>query len=165
MPVADEPRRSLKELDAFKAEHKPKNAKVVRYKAPAEIKRSRSFVPLVRSDIMIAMVQIISKGGEQELHSHGAFDGFWFVLRGRAKFYGEGDIIIADIGEHEGIFIPRDFLYWFESSGDQPLEILQLEAIDKTAKATYHAPHRNEPGKVDVFSPEGEILAAGVVAE
>ena len=138
------------------------NMKVFSYRAPAETPENRAFIPLVRSDTMIAMVQIIKHGGEQELHSHGALDGCWFVLKGRAKFYGEGDVVIGDLGPHEGIFIPKNFLYWFEAVGDEPLELLQVESKDKTVPNTYFSPKTKDMGVGDVYSPEGELLGGGL---
>ena len=30
--------------------------------------------------------------------------------------------MIADLKKHEGILIPQNFKYWFESASDEPLE-------------------------------------------
>src|ERR1700704_3902340 len=135
-----------------------REASVFRYRRPAELKTNRGIAPLVRSDILFSAVQIIREGGENSLHSHSAMDGFWFVLRGRARFYGAEDKLIAEIGQHEGVFVPRNVPYWFESVGDELLELLQVEAIDKTVKNTLT---RHAPKKVlsmQVFKPEGEAI-------
>jgi mannose-6-phosphate isomerase-like protein (cupin superfamily) len=79
-------------------------------------------------------VQIIGEGGENNLHSHKGLDGFWMVLSGQVKFYGPGDVLIGEFGKHEGILIPADAQYWFESSSDEPLEILQMAGFDKSVK-------------------------------
>jgi mannose-6-phosphate isomerase-like protein (cupin superfamily) len=52
------------------------------------------------------------------------------VLKGRARFYGEGDELIAELGPHDGILLPRHFKYWFESASEETLELLQVEAAD-----------------------------------
>ena len=135
-----------------------REASVFRYRRPAELKTNSGIAPLVRSDILFSAVQIIREGGENSLHSHSAMDGFWFVLRGRARFYGAEDKLIAEIGQHEGVFVPRNVPYWFESVGDELLELLQVEAIDKTVKNTLT---RHAPKKVlsmQVFKPEGEAI-------
>lgn len=135
-----------------------REAVVFRYRRPAELKTKRGISPLVRSDILFSAVQVIREGGENSLHSHAAMDGFWFVLRGRARFYGAEDKLIAEIGQHEGVFVPRNVPYWFESVGDELLELLQVEAIDKTVKNTLT---RHAPKKVlsmQVFKPEGELI-------
>jgi len=102
----------------------------VRYKIPDVVKPKR-IVGLARSDIMFCAVQVIREGGENNLHSHTGMDGLWFVLKGRARFYGEGHQLIGEFGQHEGVFVPRNVPYWFESVGPEALEILQAEAIDR----------------------------------
>jgi mannose-6-phosphate isomerase-like protein (cupin superfamily) len=104
-------------------------ARVFKYERP-EMRARKTFVKLARTDRMMAYVQVLSSGGENNLHSHGHLDGFWMVLKGRARFYGEGDKVLADLGPHEGILLPRNFKYWFESSSPEPLELLQIEAAD-----------------------------------
>ena len=146
-------------LEGIEAAGEPgREATVFRYKRPAELKTNRGIAPLVRSDILFSAVQVIREGGENSLHSHAAMDGFWFVLRGRARFYGAGDKLIAEIGQHEGVFVPRNTPYWFESTGDELLELLQVEAIDKTVKnkLTRHAPKKVM--SMQVFKPEGESI-------
>ncbi|HEY9532549.1 MAG TPA: hypothetical protein VIQ55_14240 [Burkholderiales bacterium] len=104
-------------------------ARVFKYTRP-EMRTKKTFVKLARTDRMMAYVQVLSSGGENNLHSHGHLDGFWMVLKGRARFYGEGDKLLADLGPHEGILVPRNFKYWFESASSEPLELLQIEAAD-----------------------------------
>ena len=100
-------------------------ASVFKYVRP-EMRTRKTFVKLARTDRMMAYVQVLSSGGENNLHSHGHLDGFWMVLKGRARFYGEGDKLLADLGPHEGILLPRNFRYWFESASPEPLELLGL---------------------------------------
>lgn len=135
-----------------------RDASVFRYRRPDQLKTRRGIAPLVRSDILFSAVQVIREGGENSLHSHSAMDGFWFVLRGRARFYGAGDRLIGEIGQHEGVFVPRNVPYWFESVGEELLELLQVEAIDNRVKNTLT---RHAPKKVlsmQVFKPEGELI-------
>ena len=87
-------------------------------------------VRLARTDRMLANVQVLKHGGENNLHSHPHLDGLWMVLKGRVRFYGEGDVVIAELGEREGVLIPRHYKYWFEAVGDEVLELLQVEAAD-----------------------------------
>jgi len=104
-----------------------------RYTKP-EVSKDKTIARLVRSDIMYASVQVIAKGGENNMHAHTAQDGFWMVLKGCAKFYGEGDVVVAELGPNEGVLVPRGVQYWFESSSPEILEILQVECIDKSIK-------------------------------
>jgi mannose-6-phosphate isomerase-like protein (cupin superfamily) len=87
-----------------------------------------------RSDILSFGVQYITKGGETNLHAHANNDGLWFVLSGRARFYGEGDVVLAELGKNEGMLIPRGFPYWFESASDEPLEIMRVGATAQNEK-------------------------------
>lgn len=98
-----------------------------RYERPA-LNKPKTFVKFFRGDLMAAEVQVITEGGENNLHTHTSSDGFWMVVAGEATFYGDGDAVIATLRQHEGIHIPRGFAYWFESSGDGPLELLHVTA-------------------------------------
>jgi mannose-6-phosphate isomerase-like protein (cupin superfamily) len=137
-------------------------AKVLRYQPPV-IRNGKGMTLLARSDIMVAAVQTIAKGGENNLHSHSAMDGLWFVLKGRARFYTTGDELIGDIGPNESVFIPRDCPYWFEAAGDEVLEILQVEAIDKTIpnRRTDHQPKKADKTPSQLFSTEGTKVGEG----
>jgi mannose-6-phosphate isomerase-like protein (cupin superfamily) len=108
-------------------------AAVFKYVKP-DTDRAKTVVKLCRTDILYANVQVIASGGENNMHSHPAQDGFWLVLRGRVRFYGENDSVIAELGPYEGVMIPRGLPYWFESSSDEVLELLQVESIDKAVK-------------------------------
>jgi mannose-6-phosphate isomerase-like protein (cupin superfamily) len=90
----------------------------------------KKVVRLARTDRMIGIGQILVKGGENNLHSHDHLDGFWFVLSGRVKFYGKDDVLVGEFGPREGVLIPRTVPYWFESVGEEELELLQVEAFD-----------------------------------
>src|SRR4051794_37575363 len=89
-----------------------------KYQTPP-VDRAKTIVWLARTDILFADVQVLQDGGETNLHSHSHLDGFWMVLSGRARFYGEGDVVLADLGKHEGVLLPRGTKYWFESVGPE----------------------------------------------
>jgi mannose-6-phosphate isomerase-like protein (cupin superfamily) len=75
-------------------------------------------------------VQVLREGGENNLHYHNNSDTTWFVLRGGVRFYGPGDVLIAELGPEEGIAIPGGARYWFEKTGDVDLELLQCVSFD-----------------------------------
>jgi mannose-6-phosphate isomerase-like protein (cupin superfamily) len=79
---------------------------------------------------MVGIIQVLKSGGENNLHSHAHLDGFWFVLKGRARFYGDHDVLVGEFGPNEGVLVPRNVAYWFESVGDEELHLLQVEAFD-----------------------------------
>lgn len=91
--------------------------------------RPRAVSRLVTTDILFSVVQVFDAGGgETVMHSHAGMDGFWMILSGRARFYFE-DREPMEFGPKEGLCTPRGVKYWFEQVGDEPLEILQVDAI------------------------------------
>lgn len=155
---------SVMEIAAITGRPQPSTRmKTFRYAAPENLKRNRALVPLVKTQTLLSMVQIFrGGGGEQELHMHTAMDGFWFVLSGRARFYGEGDELVADLGPHEGILVPAGAKYWFEAGDCEQLELLQVEAIDHRTKneVVYYADRTRSV--VEVYEPDGTIIAPSV---
>ena len=95
-----------------------------RYEAP-EFESGQRVVIMASSDDMVCLIHLIKDGGEENLHSHPGSDAYWFVLSGRARFYGEGDVELGEIGKHEGIFIPKGFKYWFTGVGSEPVEVFR----------------------------------------
>ena len=139
-------------------------AKVLKFTTPEAV-HGKALVRLAQSDIMFSSIQIITEGGDNNLHSHAAMDGLWFVLTGQARFWGTSDdVVIAELGPHEGIFIPRNFPYWFEKIGDAPLELLQVEAIDRTVKNTRtdYKEQKSSAAEVQMFDLDGTLLSQGV---
>jgi mannose-6-phosphate isomerase-like protein (cupin superfamily) len=106
-----------------------------------EKRKGKAYVKLVSSDLVMAEMQIVSEGGENNMHSHPATDGFWWVVRGRARFYDENDQP-TEIGAEEGIFVPRGVPYWFEKGGDEPLHLLHVAARTKD--------HASQPNRINV---------------
>lgn len=98
---------------------------------------------MARTDRMMANIQLLKEGGENNLHSHRHLDGFWMVLSGRVRFYGENDVLLGEFGPREGILVPRNFKYWFEAVGDETLELLQVESFDM-AIPNYQAVREHE---------------------
>lgn len=95
-----------------------------------ESQKGKDIVFLCRTDRLVAAVQVVNKGGENNLHRHDHLDGFWYVLKGRVIFYTTDDEIIGTFGPGEGILVPRGFPYWFEKAGKEQLELLQVECSD-----------------------------------
>ena len=44
-----------------------------------EKRKGKAYVKLCASDIMMAEMQILTEGGENNMHSHPATDGLWWV--------------------------------------------------------------------------------------
>jgi mannose-6-phosphate isomerase-like protein (cupin superfamily) len=123
----------------------------------------RAVVPLVKTDITVGNLQILNPGGgERQLHSHTAMDGFWMVLKGRIRFYGpEQDTVAAECGPLEGVFVPRNVPYWFEIIGDEQAHLLQVEAVDRTVPNRFiaHGP------RVEGSGPAPRVYLPGETAD
>ena len=140
---------------ATKPERKPARAKRATARSPQKFsftkpenqKEGKAIVSLCQTDIIRGAVQVVKQGeGDNNLHSHTGMDGFWMVLKGRARFYGGVDEVIDEFGPFEGIVTPRGTPYWFESADpDVDLELLQVAGFEKGVKdiRTNHEPRSN----------------------
>ena len=104
---------------------------VFSYKTPEKINKAKINTMIAKGNLVRAMGQVVRDGGENNLHYHAKVDGFWFVLKGRARFYGPEDVFIAECGPQEGVVIPQYARYWFEKTGKEDLEILLVQAFDE----------------------------------
>ena len=59
-------------------------ARVFKYEKPA-FGEGKQIVKLARTDRMLANLQVLKEGGDNNLHAHGHLDGFWMLLGGRAR--------------------------------------------------------------------------------
>ena len=112
--------------------------------APKQVTR------LCASENLRASVQVIQREFRENLHSHRDTDGLWIVLRGRVSFFGPDDVLLGDFGRMEGIFIPRNFRYRYESTGEETLEVLQVLSAQGgwEPDRTEHAPRSEGRGTV-----------------
>lgn len=161
---------TLDSKSAASTRKEPKSPpKVIKYALPdAQTYSGKGVIRLVQSDILFGNVQVISEGGDNNLHSHAGMDGFWFVLSGRARFYGPTNAsIIAEVGPKEGVFIPRNFPYWFEKVGDETLEILQIEAIDRSVRneRVDYGAVKAASTQATIFDMNGTLMSKGYVRE
>jgi mannose-6-phosphate isomerase-like protein (cupin superfamily) len=96
------------------------------YRTPPENGEVKQIISLFGSDLIRLNVQVVTEGGENNLHYHTGGDNCWMVLRGGARFYGVDDKLLGEFGPNEGILLPGGTRYWFEKVGDEVLEILQI---------------------------------------
>ena len=107
---------------------------VVRYETPGLDGLPKRNTHLAASGLLSVNVQLVSReGGETNLHAHSGQDAVWFVLAGRAKFYGK-DGEHVELGPKDALFIPKGVPYWFESVSDEPLEIMRNAATDPNVR-------------------------------
>jgi mannose-6-phosphate isomerase-like protein (cupin superfamily) len=119
---------SADEREAF---HRDAEAAIrtFRYEKPAANGRPKQLAWLVRRPMMEVLVQVVKEGGENNLHYHTNSETTWMVLKGRARFIGCGDTVLAEVGPMEGILLPGGSRYRFSKLGDEDLEILQMVAV------------------------------------
>ena len=130
MNAADLAKMTPEEKEAY---HRSKEAKVetFSYRRP-DSSKEKDVIRLGRSELSGMNMQVLREGGENNLHYHNNSDTIWYVLRGGAKFYGPGDVLIADLGPDDGIVMPGGARYWFEKTGTEDLELMQFVAREPT---------------------------------
>ena len=128
-----------------------KHVRTFRYKKPEGIGTGKARIELGRGGNVRGVVQVVTEGGENNLHYHTDADSFWMVLKGKVRFYGPDDVVLGEFGPHEGLITPAYSRYWFESIGDESLELLQVGAFGPDAKSS---------GRTDV-SPQRYDIHSG----
>ncbi len=129
-----------------------KEIKSFSYKKPEGIDTAKARIELGRGGNIRGVVQTVKEGGENNLHYHTDADSLWMVLKGRVRFYGVGDEVLGEYGPQEGIITPAYSRYWFESCGDDELELLQIGA--------FSAPDVKSSGRTDC-EPQRWDIASG----
>ena len=104
-------------------------------------------VKLAGTDSCRASVQVLNQGGENNLHYHPNMDLIYMVLKGRVRFYGPDKKVLGEYGVHEGILLPENSRYWFESVGEEEAHLLQVAGYPKGMKMSKRVPV--EPAKAD----------------
>lgn len=128
MTVTNQGDAKAQDLEKLHAEAESR-IKTFRYKKPSGYAGKKALVELARTDILRGLIQVVPDGGENNLHYHPSMDSIWVVLKGRVRFYGPEDKLLGEFGPMEGLSTPRNARYWFESAGDEELELLQVAAI------------------------------------
>ena len=107
--------------------------------------KGRSY-DLLYNDSMVSTVQIMQKGQGNALHYHNDQDGYWMVLAGKARYFGEGDTHFGDLSQAEGIYTPRYTRYGFECISDEPLQILRVSQLRPVEGKPRPRGRRGSPG-------------------
>jgi mannose-6-phosphate isomerase-like protein (cupin superfamily) len=136
------------------------------YRKPPARDQGKEVVRLCKTPTLRAKVQIVREGAPENLHAHEGVDGFWMVLRGRARFFGRGNVTLGELGPHEGILIPRTIQYGYESMAAEDLELLQVLALDRRGPVSRrdHAPKEYDRGEVLFFDARRPSECDGQVA-
>jgi mannose-6-phosphate isomerase-like protein (cupin superfamily) len=134
-PVPDQDDDALRGADKKEAYHlsREKMVKPFEFRRPKEIPaHHKAFVRLATTDHMNAHVQIISEGGDNNLHYHANMDSLFYVLKGAIRVYGPGDKLIGEFGPSQGCSMPAGARYWFEvARKDEEAWLLHISAYPK----------------------------------
>jgi mannose-6-phosphate isomerase-like protein (cupin superfamily) len=133
--------------------------RLIDYKKPT-LSGPRGMSILALSDIMTVIVQTLAPGARQGLHAHEAYDGFYFMLGGRARFYRGAGEVFAEVATGQGVFVPRGTAYAFEAIGGEA-QLLSIDAIDKRV-ADIFTSYEEGSDAVDYefFAPDGSLQQA-----
>ena len=89
---------------------------------------AKTLIHLAGTDILRSSIQVIPEGGDNNLHYHPGADGFWMPIKGKVRFHGP-DGVIGEYGPNQGIIVPRNARYWFETADPkQELHLLHISA-------------------------------------
>ena len=80
---------------------------------------------LAATDDLTIRLKVYASGGENELHAHPYEDHSFMILQGSAKFFGPDDEAI-ELGQWEGIMLPRGNLYKFFATSEEPLVMIRV---------------------------------------
>jgi len=100
----------------------------------------KAHIRLAGTDSCRASVQILRKGGDNNLHYHPNMDLIYMVLKGCVHFYGPGDALLGEYGPNEGLLLPENSRYWFRSVGDEEAWLLQIAGYPKGRAASKRIP-------------------------
>lgn len=135
---------------------------------PRLLESGKTVTELVKGKAAISCgVQVIADGGETNLHSHKGNDAIWFVLQGAATFYTTENRVVATVHKHEGLLIPREVPYWFESASEENLVVLRFGAAvsgEPTGRVDYTASRVPQAELIDgvYYLPGTKLQEAGV---
>ena len=103
-------------------------------KSPVEIVNTaweegeRNVKRLARSELISVLLHRWDSGGEVTLHHHTDGDATWVVMEGEVTFYGEDDEVLAHATKSQAVLVPRNTMYWFVNSGQEPLVMYRISA-------------------------------------
>src|ERR671919_589052 len=109
--------------------------------------RGRSHIPLAKTEHMTVGLNYYTPGRKNKLHTHPGEDHTFGVMDGEATFYNrEHQPTVLRKGE--GIMLPENHYYYFQSTGDRPLALFRVSAKKgnpKVMRIDAEGNKRNEP--------------------
>ena len=154
----DEKPRGADKKEAFhlEAESKVHTFAFDRPKIDYQTDKKKIHVRLAGTNTVRAQIQVLKEGGENNLHYHPHMDLIYMPVKGRVRFYGMEDKLLGEFGPHEGILLPANSRYWFESVGDEELYLLQIAGFptgEKHKRVDVKPPKQKDGGRSVWFDP------------
>jgi mannose-6-phosphate isomerase-like protein (cupin superfamily) len=87
--------------------------------------QGRTDTVLAASANLTLRLKVYASGGENALHAHENEDHFFIILQGTADFF-DPDGLLAALGPHEGIMLPKGQQYSFNATSAEPLVMLRI---------------------------------------
>lgn len=113
--------------------------------------KKKVHVKLAGTNNVRASIQILREGGENNLHYHPNMDLIYMVLKGKIRFYGPEDKVIGEYGPLQGVLLPENSRYWFESVGTEEAHLLQiagfLKGVSGMKRIPLEAPKQADGGE------------------
>ena len=107
-------------------EEKAMEASTFKLKTP-HITGGRSHIPLAKTEHMTIGLNYYIPGRKNKLHTHPGEDHTFVVMDGQATFYNK-DHQPTVLNKGEGIMLPENHYYYFQSTGDKPLALFRVSA-------------------------------------
>ena len=82
-----------------------------------------------RTDLLTITMKVYAEGGENAMHCHPYEDHAFIVVEGQATFHIDTDDNVKVVNQYEGVMLPKNTFYWFESSGDCNLVMIRPGAL------------------------------------
>jgi mannose-6-phosphate isomerase-like protein (cupin superfamily) len=136
-------------------------ASIFKLKTPL-ITGGRSHTPLAKTERMNIGLNYYAPGRKNKLHTHPGEDHTFLVVDGQATFYTkEHQPTVLEKGE--GILLPENHYYYFESTGDRALALFRVSAkksnpkiVRVDAEGNKRTEEENEYVVVDGSTVEGK---------
>jgi mannose-6-phosphate isomerase-like protein (cupin superfamily) len=87
----------------------------------------RSHIPLAKTEHMTVGLNYYTPGRKNKLHTHPGEDHTFVVMDGEATFYNK-EHQPSVLRKGEGIMLPENHYYYFQSTGDRPLALFRVSA-------------------------------------
>ena len=134
-------------------------ASTFKLKTP-HITGGRSHTPLAQTEHMTIGLNYYIPGRKNKLHTHPGEDHTFVVMDGQATFYNK-DHQPTILNKGEGIILPENHYYYFQSTGDRPLALFRVSAKKGTKPKVLRVDsegNKRTDEEIDFVVVDGEIV-------